>query len=958
MKRYYIVFCLLQLLLWAGLFSPFVYAQELSRLPASLTRLFAQEMERQMRYAPEQIHLFTDREVYAAGDTIWFSGWVLNDQTLEPTTHSRMLYVDLINPKLKVVQDLVLELENGTTFGSFVLSQNQPRDAFFQLRAYTQWSNHFDSAYSYHRILPVWQNDSIAGTQVQPNGKYQLLFRTHSRRYEWRRLRPPKEGEEEAVTGDDSSATDSLPFIDVAFLPEGGSWVEGIPCLMAIKALAPDGYGVEVEGDILDQNDSLICPFRSEHLGMGSFLITPQPGKSYTARLFTGQRIELPQPEKSGVVLSVTPTGSRVQSVSQSIPQPFAESLTGTMSLTATVSLSPGELDPQRILYLVVQSPGYKPETYALRCDLPTLSVQIPDAELPGGLTRLTLYNEKAEPLAERLCFLPLKQQRLSVDVQPSIARVDTPPDLSGARLTLKLQSKQPQTGSPISALLAVSVTDSLYSPSDPSSASLVSRMLLQGFLKGEVEEAQYYFSNPYDSVASVLNLVMLTHGWRGFLRKAEPEMTKKSARKGSPSETEFSMKPEEGFALSGRIVNLLGQSVSKRKISLLAQGDNSFVEGTRSDENGRFAFTDLPLRGTTKLTLYCHIRRISSNIRRLNLGFELDPQKELQKPKVYAPRLPEQSIGVMTLLENLRHQKALEQVFIDSLQHMPGMEYIEEVAITRKPPIKNSYNLNGPGQADIVLDEKAMEKFDRFSNLLELLEHELVGFRKGYVSNDRRYFDTISRTDLVPLFVVGKRAIRFSIDGGSLPFFGGGGSPQALEDMFEFQANLLRNIPVSQLVGVEVLLSKVYLYRYDVFQGRFEGLGEEGLASLFSTANSEESLDCVIEITTKAGHGIVRGERSGKITTYIRGVATPRIFYAPKYVPAEFPDRLVYNRQPTLLWLPELVTSEEGKAEVSLPVGRNFARTLRVRVESYSPTGVVGSDEVYLPIGKEKGTW
>ena len=158
--------------------------------------------------------------------------------------------------------------------------------------------------------------------------------------------------------------------------------------------------------------------------------------------------------------------------------------------------------------------------------------------------------------------------------------------------------------------------------------------------------------------------------------------------------------------------------------------------------------------------------------------------------------------------------------------------------------------------------------------------------------------------------------------------------------------------------MGVEVLLSKVYLYRYDVFQGRFEGLGEEGLASLFSTANSEESLDCVIEITTKAGHGIVRGERSGKITTYIRGVATPRIFYAPKYVPAEFPDRLVYNRQPTLLWLPELVTSEEGKAEVSLPVGRNFARTLRVWVESYSPTGVVGSDEVYLPIGKEKGTW
>ena len=121
---------------------------------------------------------------------------------------------------------------------------------------------------------------------------------------------------------------------------------------------------------------------------------------------------------------------------------------------------------------------------------------------------------------------------------------------------------------------------------------------------------------------------------------------------------------------------------------------------------------------------------------------------------------------------------------------------------------------------------------------------------------------------------------------------------------------------------------------------------------------NSNRPHAVLIEVTTKEGKGIVRGERGGKITTYIRGVATPRQFYVPKYTPTEFPDRLPYHRQPTLLWVPELITSEEGKAEVSLPVGRNFARTLRVRVESYSPTGMVGSDEVYLPVGREEGTW
>ena len=135
----------------------------------------------------------------------------------------------------------------------------------------------------------------------------------------------------------------------------------------------------------------------------------------------------------------------------------------------------------------------------------------------------------------------------------------------------------------------------------------------------------------------------------------------------------------------------------------------------------------------------------------------------------------------------------------------------------------------------------------------------------------------------------------------------------------------------------------------------RYQG---EGTVSVFAPGSLNYRRFCVIDITTKEGIGIPRPERSGKVTTYIRGFSTPRQFYVPKYMPDEFPDRLTYHRQPTLLWVPELITSEEGKAEVSLPVGRNFARTLRVRVESYSPTGMVGSDEVYLPVGREKGTW
>ena len=892
----------------SGIFSSLATAQQSSRLPSAFTRLFEQEMGFQSRYAPEQIHLFTDRDVYAAGDTIWFSGWVLNDQTLEPTTHSQRLYVDLINPNLKVVQDLVLEIKRGIANGSFVLSENQKSEVFFQLRAYTQWSMHFDSTYRYHRILPVWQKMSDdEKTIVRRNPKYRRVL--VGKRMLWRKIRPEEEGE-----AADSLADKSLPFIDVAFLPEGGSWVENIPCRMAFKALATDGYGVEIEGEILDQNDSLICPFQSEHLGMGSFLITPRPGKSYQARLFTGQRIELPQPEKSGATLKaeIEPDGSGL--------------------LTVTVSLSPGEVDPGREVILVVQSIGEKATAYPVQRNRTVLPLKIPNAKLPEGITRLTLYNEKAEPLAERLCFLPLVRRRLSVDMEPFIARVDTPADLSGARLTLKLQSKELQTDFPIPALLAISVTDSLTSLSDSSSASLVSRMLLQGLLKGEVEDPQYYFSHPYDSVAGALDLVMLTHGWRGYLRRVQPEENEKRTRGGkSPTESEFPPQDEKGFSVSGRITDVLNKPIPNLKVWLQVQADSMHAEETLSNKMGRFAFTNLPLWGASKLTIWAENKR--SQRRWFNVGFKLDPQNEILKPPVYRPNLPEQSFGVMALLETFRKNKLLEQAFLDSLRNIPGMIYIDEVAITAKPYIKNSYNRNGPGNADYVLDEKALGKFDRFSTVLEVLEHEIPGFRIVYINLEMSSASPMPKPGYdCPRFTLNNGNFEFLIDGAPLPYYGATPSTlQGIKDRYQFYYDLIRSIPVSELVGVEVMISPQYTAVY----GRK-----------------------IIEITTKSGYGLTRGLTNGTVITYLRGFSAPRQFYQPKYIPREFPDRLTYHQKPTLLWVPELITSEEGKAEVSLPVGRNFARTLRVRIESYSPTGVVGSDEVYLPVGREKGTW
>ena len=928
-------FCLTSFVLFLT-FLTGVTAQDNPRLAETLREKFEKEAQKRTLYAPEQIHLLTDRNVYAAGDTLWLSAWVLNDQTLEPTTRSRMLYVDLIDPEQKVVQDLVLEIINGTAVGSFVFSENQKEDAFFQLRAYTRWSLNFDSIYTFHRIIPVWQDPKVAAADSTNQVNYVRVTKGASERQFWQRSRA-RERQTSAIS--DPTAIDSL-LLDLSFLPEGGTWLTGFPCRMAWKALASDGYGVNVEGDILDQNDSVITTFRSDHLGMGSFLIVPEAGKKYSAKLITGQRIPLPDPANSGATLRTD--------------------LTGSNRVAVTIHTSPDQISAKDPYYLTVSAPGYNPYTYAVPRAKTRMSLDIPLEELPGGLVRFTLYTGKAEPLAERLLFLPSDSRQLHFNIESEITPTPVPGDGSGTMLKLKVQTSAGATKQPTSALLAVSVTDSLFAVPDSSVSTLRSQMLLEGFLKGKVENPEFYFSQPYPMIASQLDLLMMTQGWRGF---AEPKPLVLVEKRGKTTtltgEKALRYEPETRFDLSGRIENLFGGSVARQFLSLLAQGDYSFAQDRITDQMGRFSFLDMPLQGMTKLTLI--VQKNNKERRTFNIGFEIDSTIMFKKPPVYTPVLPSESMGIQAVLADFRKKKAADRIFIDSLSTLPGMHYIEEVSITSKRIVKNSFNKNGPGNADIVFDEQRLGKYDRFNSLLEVLYNEIPGFGKGYVTPDLLFFSKVAREGYEPTAVIGKQRVYFRVDGSDATYFafdsmvhqsdldlGGGGTIEptlfAKEQIYNQLMARLNLIPVSQIVGIEVMTSRNYVWTYmnEAFIGK--------------------SLDyippSVIEITTKSGKGLGMKEPGGQITLQMRGFSTPRIYYVPKYIPVDFVDRLEYHRKPTLFWTPSVATSDGGVAEISFPIGRNYPRTLRVSVSGYDLQGKVGNGETFILSGRERGTW
>ncbi len=158
--------------------------------------------------------------------------------------------------------------------------------------------------------------------------------------------------------------------LDVQFLPEGGKLIEGVANRVAFKALFPDGRSVAVEGTIVDQDGNEATTFASEHKGMGSFLLVPDSGKQYSARLFNDQLIALPAVEKEGVGLMV-------------LSKPTSDTL--VVAVNASLSV----VSNQSQFTLLAESRGLPTkEAYNIQMNKSRVLLRIPKENLKSGINR------------------------------------------------------------------------------------------------------------------------------------------------------------------------------------------------------------------------------------------------------------------------------------------------------------------------------------------------------------------------------------------------------------------------------------------------------------------------------------------------------------------------------------------------------------------------------------------
>ena len=329
------------------------------------------------------------------------------------------------------------------------------------------------------------------------------------------------------------------PSAILQFFPEGGDLVQGLQSRIAFKATDQRGFPIKVSGEVVDSKGKSVVSFASVHNGMGFFRLQPAGSEQYRARWKdpTGATKEtsLPTAKVKAVTLEVNNIGKRIQFTVQRPPN--TESLFGRIYVIAQMH--------QQLLYRAKANLTATPFT----------SGGIPVDGLPTGIVQITVFTEDEKPIAERIILVNQQEHYFITDLNAPLKKFDK-------RQKNVLQIDVPDT---VICNLSVAVTDADIHSQQKGEDDIFSHILLASDIKGYVHQPGYYFSSEADSVASHLDLVMMTNGWRRF--KWEEVLAGRWPV--------IQEKPDEYLGIQGKISGINKTALAQQEIMGILQTKN-----------------------------------------------------------------------------------------------------------------------------------------------------------------------------------------------------------------------------------------------------------------------------------------------------------------------------------------------------------------------------------------------
>ena len=356
----------------------------------------------------EKLFVHSDRDVFTAGETIWFKTYITLDG--KPTNLSKVVYVELANNKGQLVAKRMLKADNATAAGDIALSDSLPSGTY-TLNAYTLWMLNFPQ-FIFKKHIIVHNTDAGKRKTITPSAD-----------------------------------------ITVQFLPEGGNLVAGLEGRVAFKAMDASGMPLSIQGNIVDSKKNIVSTLSVAHDGMGAFTFTPQANETYTAVVSAAggrsKSFALPKAMSEGIVMTVNndnPNRIFVQFNRSEINKAKYNQLLVIAQLNYEVVFT-GKVD----------------------FDGEMTAAAINKKNLPPGILQITAMSMNGVPLAERLAFvnnMEISATQLSTDTLNTAKRkrnyftVDLSPyqDISASASVVNAAAGAPVNGNEnITSLLLTS---------------------------------------------------------------------------------------------------------------------------------------------------------------------------------------------------------------------------------------------------------------------------------------------------------------------------------------------------------------------------------------------------------------------------------------------------------------------------------------------------------------------
>lgn len=645
---------------------------------------------------PEKIYVQTDKPYYAIGEDLWFSAYLVNGINHRKSDKSRIIHVELINDKDSIVSHKQLYTNDISVAGDFKIEKDWNQGNYL-LRAYTNYMRNKEQDYFFQKEIPIWNvsaNDSV--TKIT-------------------------EIDKDTSTPIDEGLTE-LPKLD--FYPEGGYLINGIQSKIGIKVTDKKNRDIEIKGTIKDADDNSVCSFKSYKYGLGLVSFVPEPNKNYFASiLINNQEATYPLPK-------ALPNGYHLNIVN-----------TGNQLILEVTSTSPMGLMNS---FLVAHQRGKLIFEKLENKDINTYTLTISTATLQDGVANFTLFDNDGKPVCERLVYINNPTNAVDVTVTKNI-------DLPKTRdqITLEIDLKD-EKGNNVSGNLSMSITDMNVVEQNSNRENIKTYLLLNSDLRGQIENPGYFFEKENDPKRRfLLDLVMLTHGWRRFTWN---ELIYNNTT------TKDKYKAEKGLYISGYTTPLKQDGNRIAAETRLTFYGSLIQQKQRSKANGAFNYGPFVFHDTLPTILEARTHDfLNKDKKNRNVSIFLD-NKNFIHPKITRNSVLKPNIDDTEKVTNFMNQS--QSIAKIDGEYMENARLLDEVVIiAHKKSEKENRNeiLNERtdyGSPSRRLDLSDMENADdlTITELLEMLPGVTV------------FNDTISIKTLgTPRLYLDKMPVEFS---------------------------------------------------------------------------------------------------------------------------------------------------------------------------------------------------